>query len=1227
MSLIKAFPELAPVHDHLLTMFDEPFYRRRAARLNVPVSEDALEHYIQEGWTKGLDPHPLFSTQYYRSQNEDVAGAGVNPLAHYAGFGAAEQRAFHPLFDTKFYLDQLEDPATADPNLLVDYLSRPVQARPDIHVLLDRDYCATQMQLTAEDDAALHYLGGAFLDGVWPHRLFDTQNYLRVSPQLRTSETEPLGHYVSVGWRQSLDPHPLFESAHYIVANLNGLATEVCPLVHYVENCTLQSLEVHPLFSRQYYLDAVAEAESERSVTERTDLLADYLEIGWREGLSPTAFFDPEYYEAQAGLSDFEPHGPLYHFLAEGFRQCLDPHPAFDTEHYLRQRPNVRAGSCNAILEFLRTGRDIAPFALFDINHYVHIHSDVRDTKSEPGKHFIEFGMAENRGINALISHSYLFAQNPEESFAEDHFLRQYRVKDFASRTRLLFVGHEASRTGAPLILLNIVRYFASLANVECITILNGEGPLVDEFTKVSHVYIMHTRERKFLDLQGPNSANLKAEVNRVLKLFVDNPPVGCFANSAEVRHLATEIAQSGIPVISLIHEMGEFYREPQIRHISDSSKIVIFPSNSTRESHIARYPGIAGNSEVLGQGLMDRRLGLRPPRKEKDQLCSDLSIPPHALIVLGCGTPDLRKGIDIFVNVATAALSALSDDHNVHFVWLGGDGGRFGDYVYWLKQQLSKAGLEHKVHFVAAKKDVTPYFAASDVFLLSSRADPYPCVVHEAMACGLPVVTFEESGGAAESVGDTGAVLKGFDLADMTQGLVELLSNAQLRSEKSRLAKARAQSVFDFDRYTEELAEKMISIQSKPAVLGPRRKRAEKKIIFTNPDWGISGVNTFTENLISHLVDAGYQTELAFTMGRFTALEDTEQLPDVPIHFLQPEQAHEEAIWSNVQDHLSENAPCIFVPNYDYIASTISANLASDVGIVGILHSDDVEHYEHVNRLGRYWNRIVAVSNRILDETLQINPSFEGRSSVIHYGIPIKPGTPQRFASDSDGKTEKPIRLLYAGRLVQRQKRILDFAALATYLDRQNFEFEMILAGEGEHKEALERKLATLPSKSSVLLPGRIPHAEMGEQYENADVFMLLSDFEGLPLSVLEAMERGCIPVVSEMDSGIPELIEHGVNGFVFPKGDFEACHRILHELQENPQMRQDIARAARDTVKKKFSTDVMGKKYGAIFDEVFEEILSGTYRRPKPLLINPWNSDGDVFLPPPFITNKPSR
>lgn len=1226
MSLIKAFPDLAPVHDHLLTMFDETYYRRRAARLSVAVGDNALEHYVREGWTQGLDPHPLFSTQYYLKENEDVAGAGVNPLVHYANFGAAEQRVFHPLFDIKFYLDQLGHEGATDPNLLVDYLSRPSEARPDIHVLMDREYCASQLQLSAQDDAALHYLAGAYLDGVWPHRLFDSQNYLRVSPQLRTTETEPLGHYVSEGWQQSLDPHPLFETAHYIAANLNGRTGEICPLVHYAENCTLQSLEVHPLFSRQYYMEAVAESASERSVTERTDLLADYLELGWKEGVSPTPFFDPEFYEAQSNLTEFEPHGPLYHFLAEGFRHCLDPHPAFDTAHYLRQRPNLRAGSCNAILEFLRTGRELAPFALFDSGHYIHIHRDVREAKSEPGKHFIEYGMAENRGINALISHNYVFAQNPDKPFAKTHFLREYRMRNFASRTRLLFVGHDASRTGAPLILLNIVRYFASLANVECITILNGAGPLVDDFAKVSHVYMVHTRERDFLDLQGPNSAELKAEINRVLKLFADNPPVGCFANSAEIRHLATEIAQSGIPVISLIHEMGEFYREPQIRHISDCSELVIFPSRSTRESHIARFAGIADNSEVLGQGLMDKRLGLRPPRKEKEQLCSELSIPPHALIVLGCGTPDLRKGIDIFVNVATATLGALGDERNVHFVWLGGDGGQFGDYVYWLKQQLNKAGLDHKVHFVAAKKDVTPYFAASDVFLLSSRADPYPCVVHEAMACGLPVVTFAESGGAAESVGDTGAVLQGFDLAEMTGGLLELLRDDGLRKDKSRLAKERADAVFDFDRYTEILAEKMAGIQQKPADLGPRRRRAEKKIIFTNPDWGISGVNTFTENLISHLVDAGYQTELAFTLGRFTTLEDTKQLPDVPIHFLQPEQAHEEAIWSNVQDYLSENAPCIFVPNYDYIASTISANLASDVGIVGILHSDDVEHYEHVNRLGRYWNRIVAVSNRILDETLEINPSFKARSSVIHYGIPIKPETPQRFSATPENAAG-PIRLLYAGRLVQRQKRILDFAALATYLDRQGLNFEMILAGEGQQKEALERKLATLPSKSSVQLPGRIPHAEMGEQYENADVFMLLSDFEGLPLSVLEAMERGCIPVVSEMDSGIPELIEHGVNGFVFPKGDFEKCHQILRELQDNTEMRQSIARAARDTVKEKFSTKVMGTKYAAIFDEVFEEILAGTYRRPKPLLINPWNSDGDVFLPPPFITNKPAR
>jgi glycosyltransferase involved in cell wall biosynthesis len=103
-------------------------------------------------------------------------------------------------------------------------------------------------------------------------------------------------------------------------------------------------------------------------------------------------------------------------------------------------------------------------------------------------------------------------------------------------------------------------------------------------------------------------------------------------------------------------------------------------------------------------------------------------------------------------------------------------------------------------------------------------------------------------------------------------------------------------------------------------------------------------------------------------------------------------------------------------------------------------------------------------------------------------------------------------------------------------------------------------------------------------------DVFVLSSSSEGFPNTILEAMACGCVPVASNV-GGVPELIDHGRTGLLFPPGDTAglACH--LRTLMENPAMRQQLGSAASEDARTRFSMEATARRMEAFYDSLLRK------------------------------------
>ncbi len=369
-------------------------------------------------------------------------------------------------------------------------------------------------------------------------------------------------------------------------------------------------------------------------------------------------------------------------------------------------------------------------------------------------------------------------------------------------RPRVLFVSHEATRTGAPKIILNVLKHFAEHTNTRLDTILHNGGHLVDEFVKYSHV--------DCLNLPRKQSDDLSRRVQRIVTRNRATAPVVALCNSMESRYIAAELKQQKIAIIFLIHELPSSYTEAEYQSVFEIADKVVFPIESVKQQTEIKIKLPEKRVVVLSQGLLNPEFGQRLDRdKTRLEIRKELGIPEQARIVLGCGSLDLRKGIDHFAAVARETILNEPDPGKqpIHFVWIG-EGPRWTHSTFhYVGLDLEKYQINHRVHFVGERENVEPYFVAADVFLLSSRVDPLPCVMHEAMAAQIPVIAFDRSGGAAEAIKDGAGIVVPYGDYHQAALMISMLHEQPwLAASIRETSLDRVHTQFQFADYANEL-------------------------------------------------------------------------------------------------------------------------------------------------------------------------------------------------------------------------------------------------------------------------------------------------------------------------------------------------------------------------------------------------------------------------------------
>lgn len=318
---------------------------------------------------------------------------------------------------------------------------------------------------------------------------------------------------------------------------------------------------------------------------------------------------------------------------------------------------------------------------------------------------------------------------------------------------RWLVLAHEATNSGAPRMLLEVLRAVraAQGAGWTCDILLDRGGPLVTELAALGPV---HRLSHPLAEGPGLVAKAMRGLVDRpwlkprrLRARALDWTARGgglIYSNTATNGRLLAALPAGAGPVVTQVHELGyslQRFNRPKDLAVTLARTDLFLAVSSAVMADLGEL-GVPAAKCMLLPNFLPALPSLPSRAAAREEVGRRLGLAPGARLVTGCGHIDPIKGTDLFVAMAT--LLARDGGPPVAFAWLGGT----ADHGFTARVRTA-AGLS--VHFVGEVAEPSLYFAASEVVVVTSRVESFSRVALEAAALGRPVLAFAAARGPAD--------------------------------------------------------------------------------------------------------------------------------------------------------------------------------------------------------------------------------------------------------------------------------------------------------------------------------------------------------------------------------------------------------------------------------------------------------------------------------------------
>ena len=381
-------------------------------------------------------------------------------------------------------------------------------------------------------------------------------------------------------------------------------------------------------------------------------------------------------------------------------------------------------------------------------------------------------------------------------------------------------------------------------------------------------------------------------------------------------------------------------------------------------------------------------------------------------------------------------------------------------------------------------------------------------------------------------------------------------------------------------------------------------------KTIFSLPDGPtLGGVTTWTAEMCRRLSSAGRPVAL---------VEHVTFNPKLPLDLFKKIERidctagqHADSLFLKEKDatffaqQYQQGIPATIIPNWSvgtYAAcAQIAAEQPESLRVIGYAHTDEDLYYDWLTYYEPIIHHFVCVSVETGGKLMGKIPHRIGDISIQPYAVHAP-----KILNRSYSTQLEPLKLIYAGRIAQRQKRVFDLILLIEQLVSKQVNFNLRIIGNGDEYQSLSQKLEDLGSegkKRVTLEPGLLPD-QMAETWRSADVFLSVSEYEGTSIAMLEAMGQGCVPVVTQV-SGTQSVIVEGENGFSVEIGDAETMATSIARLDDQRNEITKLGCSAHQTILNRYAYDE--------YINWFEQLIDNVWQLPN----RPWPSNRPIIPP----------
>ncbi|MBU2929556.1 glycosyltransferase [Winogradskyella psychrotolerans] len=353
---------------------------------------------------------------------------------------------------------------------------------------------------------------------------------------------------------------------------------------------------------------------------------------------------------------------------------------------------------------------------------------------------------------------------------------------------KILFINHSASRTGAPIMLLHFLKWLKS-KNVRFDVLSLQNGDLLDEFSIISdqhfykikkdNLFVKTKRYINWFQEEGSITGLLYPESD--LKSISKNNYSLIYANSILSLPAGYYIKKNSLNNLQLlvhIHELNIVLQRycPNFSFFSSSIDHIIAASYRVKDNLISNW-GFKNNdiSVVYEHSTMPSATPNAVNKKIRE------------FIVGASGIASWRKGPDFFLMVAKYVFEKMPEA-TIQFQWVGRISS-FNRLIF--EEDLKKLNLTNKVEFVGAKENPHDYYSNFDIFLMTSKEDPFPLVCIEVGMLGKPIICFKGATGTEEVLETIeGTIVPYMDIIQMGELVIKYYENTQFKIEVGKKMK-----------------------------------------------------------------------------------------------------------------------------------------------------------------------------------------------------------------------------------------------------------------------------------------------------------------------------------------------------------------------------------------------------------------------------------------------------